>query len=291
MFAQRVPFWVFELICVGIIVWTLSMMARKRDAKELGLQYLSIAVAAWISEDTCIRFYEFYSYSAVWDLRLDKVPVLVPMIWPLVILSARDVARSLFRTGENTLVFAVFAIVCVDASLVEVISVACGLWSWSAPGHLHVPVIGIVGWGCFGAAVHLCLASSKQALQRALVVAAPILTHAFLVMLWWGFLRWVWRSDLGLASVSTVLVLGACASAYVLHLRRRGRFIAGDVVVPRVGAALLFLGLLIHETIVVRGDGTNIASLWMHAAAVAFPYSLATKLGASQRGSEKDIGG
>lgn len=291
MFAQRVPFWVFELICVGIIVWTLSMMARKRDTKELGMQYLSIAVAAWISEDTCIRFYEFYSYSSVWHLRLDKVPVLVPMIWPLVILSARDVASSLFRSSENMLVFAVFAIVCVDASLVEVVSVACGLWSWSAPGHLNVPVVGIVGWGCFGAAVHLCLASSKHALQRAVIVAAPILTHAFLVALWWGFLRWVWRSDLGIASVSAVLLLGACASAYALHLRRRGRFIEQEVAVPRVGAAVLFWGLLVYETVADRDHGTSVSSLWMHAVAVALPYSLSTKFGPSQRGSEKNIVG
>ncbi|NOZ01223.1 MAG: hypothetical protein GXP54_04960, partial [Deltaproteobacteria bacterium] len=59
--------------------------------------YALVAPAAWLAEDSCIRMFGFYGYADGWHLFLDRVPVMVALIWPLVILSARDITQRLYR--------------------------------------------------------------------------------------------------------------------------------------------------------------------------------------------------
>ena len=266
------PIAVFELACVAIVLLTLFAMARLQPATILLADYGALAVAAWVGEETCIAAYQHYAYSSAWHARLDLVPALVPLIWPLVILSARGVVTSLAPgiTAARRAAL-VGALVIIDASLVEVIAVRAGLWTWAEGGHLGVPVVGIVGWGLFAAAADAVLASGRRFRHASLVVLAPLATHALLVASWWAFFRWAWRGDLGDRSVAAVALLGLALAVGALRLRRDGRAIPRDVAAPRMLAA----GLFATEWLLVAPTDVRLCA---HVAAVALPYVLATEL-------------
>src|SRR4051812_38551467 len=85
----------FELACLPVVAFALALLARGRPSRELACDYALLAVASLVGEATCIGFYGFYSYAPGWHARVLEVPLLVPLIWPLVILSAREVATAL----------------------------------------------------------------------------------------------------------------------------------------------------------------------------------------------------
>lgn len=269
----------FEIACVLIIALTLAAMARERPVKELVADYLALAVAAWIGEESCVALYGYYHYAPGWDLRVDHVPLLVPLIWPLVILSARSVATALWPRATRLRPLLVGAVVAFDASLVEVIAVRAGLWSWAEPGHLGVPLIGMLGWGYFAlgadAALSLRLEGSEQ--RRALLprlatlVAGPLAAHALIQLTWWGGFRWGLRRDLGEASLIGVALIGAALLAPVLSARRAGHTLPPSIALPRIIAAGLFFVLLLLTA-------PTELPLWIHTAAVAVPYLAATGL-------------
>lgn len=284
------PLRVFEGACVAVVLLTLSLMARRAPGgvTRLLADYAALAVAGFIGEDTCVRFYRFYAYAPEWDGRVDVVPVLVPLIWPLVILSARSVADALAR-GASPLRRAIWvgALVVADASLVEVVAVRAGLWSWAEPGHIGVPVLGILGWGFFAFSADLArslLARAPRALSAiGVVVLAPLATHALLLVAWWSCFRWVLRGDLGWASTAAVVVASILATSAALGARARGRAMPLDVAIPRMVAAALFLAEL---ALTARPWESGVArALWIHTAAVALPYLAATRYRATAASS------
>lgn len=263
------PLIVFEGACVAVVALTLFTMRRARGTRELLRDYAILAVAAWVGEDSCIALYHFYEYAPGWHLRLHHVPVLVPLIWPLVILSARDVVSALWPSPVLRVMrpVAVAALVAFDASLVEVVAVRGGLWSWAEPGHLGVPVIGILGWGFFAAGADIALSRGKPLLA---ILLAPVTAHALLITTWWAFFRWTARGALGSTSLAGVVVVGVAAVAIVAIGRaRRGATIPFAIAAPRMIAAALFVALL------VSAAPTDLP-LWVHAASVAVPYLAAT---------------
>ncbi|MDI3281793.1 carotenoid biosynthesis protein [Polyangium sp. 15x6] len=271
------PLLVFEMACVVVVLLALAAMARRRPPADLLTDYAALAVAGWIGEETCVAFYEYYHYAMGWHVRLDRVPILVPLIWPLVILSAREVAACVWPRIERLRPLVVFAIVAFDASLVEVIAVRAGLWSWAEAGHLGVPIIGIVGWGYFAIGADLALSgrlsSGDGRIRRALatIVAAPLVAHALIQITWWGFFRWAQREALGVASIWGLSVIGAFVLASVVLARRRGGAIPLSVALPRMVAAGLFFVLLLSTA-------PAELSLWHHTAIVAIPYFAASEL-------------
>ncbi|HSO34006.1 MAG TPA: hypothetical protein VLT33_15840, partial [Labilithrix sp.] len=260
------PLHVFEGACIAVVALTLWTMGRARSASHLLRDYALLACAAWLGEDTCIALYRFYAYAPGWHLRLHHVPLLVPLIWPLVILSARDVVSATWPALRGGRPFAVAALVAFDASLVEVVAVRAGLWSWAEAGHLGVPVIGVLGWGFFALGADLALSRARPLLAIAL---GPLTAHALIVVSWWGLFRWTMRGALGTPSIVGVAVLGLLAVAVAVGTRRRGGAIPLAVAAPRMIAAALFLALLIATA---PAD----VPLWIHAAAVALPYLAAT---------------
>lgn len=277
------PIRLFELACIVIILATLAAMARGRDARALFTDYALLAVAGWIGEESAITAYRFYAYAPAWDARVVDVPLLVPAIWPLVILSARDVATGLWPAAQSWRHAAIVgAVVVVDASLVEVLAVRAGLWSWAEGGHLGVPVLGILGWGFFAFGADLWLGRAPKGPDRAWVIlVAPLVAHALIVASWWALLKWVLRGALGDASMVALVALGVTITILVVRARRAGGAIPFDVAWPRIFAALLFFVLLL------RSAPTD-ARLWIHVACVAVPYILATaqerRKGAAQEG-------
>lgn len=260
----------FEVACVVIIALTLAAMARRRPLGELLRDYLALALSAWLGEQSCILLYDFYHYAPTWHGRLGQVPILVPLIWPLVVLSACDVARGLWpRLSIAPLAAVCAAIVALDASLVEVVAVRAGLWAWAEPGHLGVPLIGILGWAYFALGAAWGLLRLPPSWRLLLVLLGPLCAHALILLSWWGLFRFALRGDLGNKSMMGVLAVGLLALIVAGTERRRGRSIPLSIALPRAIAASLFLILLLSSA---PTDG----NLWLHTAAVALPYCVAT---------------
>jgi hypothetical protein len=274
-----VPFPGFELACVAIVALTLAAMARVRPWPALLGDYVALALAGWLGEETCVAWYRFYGYSPAWHGHLDHVPVMIPLIWPLVILSARAVVDAVAPDLGRWRPLLVGALVVFDASLVEVIAVRARLWAWAEPGHLEVPVLGILGWGFFAVGADIALGLRRRAARPVTQVAvtaiglllALALTHLLIVGAWWGCFRWVVRGRLGDASFVGLAGIAALALAGAWAARRRGRALPLDVALPRMVAAALFL---ITLAVVAPGD----RRLWLHTALVAAPYLAITEL-------------
>lgn len=226
-----------EGLCAAVVLVFVAPWAR-RDPRPLAAlgRYLLLALVAWVGEATCIRAYGFYGYSSAWTLVVGPVPLLVPLIWPVVILSALDLARGLVPGASATRVALVTSgIVLADAALIEPVAVRAGLWSWTTPGPFDVPPIGVLGWAFFTLAAAFALERA-----RALVVVAPLVTHALLLAAWWGALRWVsgplpaWPAVVAVWAVSAVLTWRALVAPRVPLA----------FVLRRTPGALFFFGLL-----------------------------------------------
>lgn len=260
-----------EITCLGIVaLYVLEKLRRGAEAPRTFLgRLIVIAAAAWVTEETCIRCYGFYGYRPGWSVFLGRVPLLVAMIWPVVIDSARDLAVRLSPGGDRRVAGVTAALVLTDAALIEPVSVHAGLWSWTAPGLFGVPIIGALGWSFFTLTCVAILQAQERrgrGLSGALVAipGALLLTHLLLLAAWWGGLRWIaaevtaWPAVFGAWLLSAGLTL--CAARMP-----PGRVPARAGLLRRVPAALFFFVLLgIHW----RGAGVLVA--W--ALAFAPPY-------------------
>jgi hypothetical protein len=257
----EVAFAWIELGAALVLAFALVMMARS------GLRVsdmILISAAAWIGEDTCIRFYGFYQYDPRWTVFIDRVPLLIVLIWPVVILSGRELVKQLGGRGTIMVGLLVF----YDASLVEPIAVQAGLWSWNEPGLFGVPLIGLLGWGYFSTAIALCLDRLRDPIARtATIVVAPIVTHMLLVASWWLAFRWTLRDEIAHPLLTAISIAVALALAAIVS-RTRARA-SLEVMVPRMAAAAYFFVLLALE-------GGGAPALVMYAIAFAPPYLFAT---------------
>lgn len=245
-----------QIACVAIVaLYLLDRFRRDPEPGTSALRLLLIASASWIGEDSIIHAYGFYQYSPQWWPFLDRVPLLVVVIWPIVIDSASRLADCLLAPPSwlsRRIPLAAPALgaafVLADASLIEPVSVQAGLWSWNDPGVFHVPPIGILGWALFTFAALLLVrplqaSGPRRWLALLTPLLAPLATHAMLLACWWGALRWVNRpldSDFAIALAWFVLgglaVLSWCAA-----LRHR---VPVRELLARVPAATFFFALL-----------------------------------------------
>jgi hypothetical protein len=181
-----------ELCCSAVVaLWVVLRFAAQPSGarRALAVQMVTVAVAAWIAEDSCIRVYGFYGYSAdAWQIFVDRVPLLVLLIWPVVVTSAIDLAAAL-RVDVRRLPVVLLLLVVADAWFIEPIAVDAGLWSWTESGPFAVPTIGVLGWGCFALGVGVVVARGLTVVLA--VVVAPIVCHVLLLVLWWGTFRWL----------------------------------------------------------------------------------------------------
>jgi hypothetical protein len=239
---------VLELACAAIVIAYLAGALRRTDDRRGYLRRFAVlALASWLAEDSCIRLYGFYSYSPEWFPRIDRTPLLIVLIWPVVILSARELAGFLLRDRRWLPLVGGLFVLC-DASFMEPIAVRAGLWAWTQPGLFGVPPVGLLGWGYFAAA---CLLVFERVEARALrrgweavaLLVAPAGTHLALLASWWGLFRWINAEVPGRAAAVVVwaaalLVVGASLRA---GARRRVPLVA---LLSRVPAAVFFFVLL-----------------------------------------------
>jgi hypothetical protein len=188
-----------ELACAAIVGLYVVVRLRASGANRAAVSWrlFLLACAGWVGEDSVIRAYGFYGYAPSWSLFLDRVPLLIVVIWPIVIDSAHVLAAR-FVSGPVRVAVLGGLIVLADASLIEPIAVHAHLWSWSADNArsvFDVPPIGIAGWGYFAAAAIATFALREARrgaawADIAIVAAAPLATHGMLVASWWCVFRW-----------------------------------------------------------------------------------------------------
>jgi len=261
-----------QLSCAAILaLFTVVRVRRDPDPGRVLRRLAFLAVASWIGEESCIHLYGFYFYSPGWSLHVDRVPLLIPLIWPVVILSAYDLARYVLRDPRPLAVPLLgAAVVLADASLIEPIAVTSDLWTWTRPGLFAVPLIGIAGWSFFAGAAMAVFdradrATPARARDEALVlVVAPAATHVLLVVTWWAAFRWTqgFVSPWPVVALAWALSIGLAAYAWRAGLRRRIPVVFMWLRMP--AAAFFFALLALH--------GRGVAPLVAYALAFAPPY-------------------
>ena len=264
-----------ELISLAIVGSYVVVRARMDAEPSAFLGRLAILMAAsWAAENTVIHAYGFYAYSPEWSVFVDRVPLLVITIWPMVIHSAWDLAERLTSRRDRAPLVAAL-LVLADASLIEPIAVRAGLWHWTEPGLFEVPPIGILGWALFAWA---CLFVFHRMRAPWALPIAPALTHPMLLGLWWALFRWIngavppWPVVALAAGLSLWLALSA-------HRRRAGANIPLRELMLRVPAAAFFFVLLaVH--------GRDEPALVAYAVTFAPPYLVLTANAARARSSE-----
>ena len=231
--------------CFSLLVLVLFVAVDDDRAKCLRVAAL-IALGAFLGEDTCIRGYGFYEYSYEWHLFFDKVPVVVLLIWPAVVLSAAKIARALVpRASPARLAFLVGALVIFDAALIEPIAVHARLWHWTRQGIFQVPIIGILGWGFYAGSIVFLLERLPARARLVAPLVAPLMTHAMLLAGWWGLFRYTLRFDLPV-HVCVGLVLPAALVYASAAIRARATLGLGDLA-ARGAATSLFVYLLARD--------------------------------------------
>lgn len=257
-----------EALCVVLLLVGVALRARAGSLEPWKRDALWVFVGAWLGEHTCILAYDFYRYSPGWHAWLGTVPLLIPTIWILVVLSARDVAKALAPSSKLWLPLA-FLVIWYDASLIEPIATHAGLWRWSEAGPFAVPWIGMLGWALYGGAALAWLEYLPLHWRWTVALLAPLTTHVLLIALWWGALRWLGRSQ----PDSLALALGSWIVALLLGLwlwrARRSQSVPMALLLPRMPPAAFFFVLLATTQ-------TNVA-LGIYAAAFAVPWLLATR--------------
>lgn len=254
----------FELSCVAILAAAAALRALGPDPRRFFADAVPVAVAAWAAEDSCVRLYGFYGYSDRWLATLDVTPVLVPAIWVFVVLAARDVARAL---SPRAVLPVVFVLVALDGAFIEPIAVRAGLWSWSVPGPLGVPLVGPVGWACFAASAIAALERLGGWRRWAVVLVAPAASHALWWLAWWSLFRWlpVFADEW---AVGLALVLNLGVVGWLVHAGR-ARTVPLWPTASRFAPAGLFFALL------WQAQAPRV--LWLHSLAFALPWLVMTR--------------
>lgn len=256
--------WLIELTCLALIIAGTLLRARAPNFREWVRDAPVVLVAAWIGEDSTIRLYDFYAYSPKWHGFLDVTPVLIPVIWVFVVLSARDIARAL--APKHTVLLAYFLIF-FDASLIEPICTFSGLWTWHEPGPFNVPYIGTLGWTFFGGSLVFCLEKLKPRWLGILV--APLMMHAFLTSTWWAALKWIGGAMPDTRIYVALMWLAVIALTTALVRSKRTALIDLALVLPRLGPAAFFFTLLYAYS--------GPLPLWIYSVSFALPWIAATR--------------
>lgn len=244
---------VLELVCLAIVAaYVGARLARAPDAaarRAFVLRFAAIAVAAVAGEDSMIHAYGAYAYARSWSVFVDRVPLVVVLVWPVVIDSAAMLARRVViadALGDHRAVVRTSVLTAADASLIEPIAVRSALWSWSDAGLFDVPLVGIAGWAMFAGAATAILehGSGRGKASLALlftIVLAPLATHGLVLASWWGLFRWVQGP---VATTTAIAIAWVVLGATTLWAWRVGRRVPLADVLLRAPGAAFFFGLL-----------------------------------------------
>ena len=309
---------ILELICLAIVTsYVVARLLQAGDRRSrlafLG-RFALLAAASFLGEDSVIRAYGFYAYATGWSARLDHVPLVIILVWPVVIDSAATLARAIVTSGSgdantasgrgtlsSSLRVATLgaAIVLADASLIEPIAVRAGLWRWVEPGLFGVPLIGIIGWAYFAWAAIMVFELVRGGARILLLAAAPIVTHLLILVTWWVVFRWVSGERSAVAAAGLAWGAAVVVATRIARDGLRGRGLAvvpiGELLVRLPGALFFFvlLGMTAEgpsffaspDARAYAAPDVGLLALAAYAAAFAPPYLTALTLRAAGRRS------
>lgn len=247
---RAVSMFLFEMVIISITVFYVAMFrVNHPDDRHFLLWIVLVATSAWITEESCIRLYVFYSYSQSWHILLSHIPLMVIVVWPVLIHCAWDLASQLLGYGHRFVPLAAGGIVLTDAAFIETVSVRSGLWTWQEPGIFNVPPIGILGWACFA---FLCAFLYEEGRRRnfrlwfsLLVIVLPAVgTHLFLLVSWWGVFRWI-NIPIEAALAAATAWTMSIGLVFVFLRFRAGLHVKQKTLLLRLLAALFFFTLLL----------------------------------------------
>ncbi len=243
---------IVEFSCLLIIVQYVTMRLR-RDARgeerhgQVLARFALLALGGWIAEDAAMHLFNFYQYNPLFWPTLDRMPLLIALIWPVVIHSAWDLARALLGEGHRLVAPLAATFVLADASLIEPVAVRAGLWSWNAPGLFAVPPIGVLGWAFFTLIAVATLAKTPPRGPRGVLLLvpliAPIAVQPGLVAAWWGLFRWINVTVPPWPLVAIAWVLSITSALFLFRRGLRHRVPRAQMF-SRIPAALFFFVLL-----------------------------------------------
>ena len=260
-----------ELAAVATVaIYIVAHSSGQPKRRQFIIRIILVCAASWITEESCIRLYDFYDYSTNWVLFLAHLPLLVIVIWPIIVHSAWNLASQIVQPGCSRLVpLTAAAIVLTDASLIEPVGVQTGLWSWNQPGLFDVPPIGIFGWAYFA---FLCVLFFEQRKRRngakwvnLLILIVPVIgTHMLLLITWWGAFRWFKISIDPMLAAGIAWALSLSLVSVILKHRTGTRIKRKTLLLRLLGALLLFTWLALNSN--------ESALLIVYATAFAPPY-------------------
>lgn len=268
--------WTFALMLVGYVLWVwlgmpvdLGYTLSLPDIVVLGLLVIGllcfvwygrlygsgrwwalsalVVLSSWLAEHSAIEFYAFYHYAPDWRFFAGHVPLAVILIWPMVILTSHIVARRLGFTGVSA-VLAGSLMVIVEAALIEVVCVEADLWFWEGRGLFGVPLIGMIGWGCFAVGALAVVEWARGRWLLLMPLVGFVSTHLLLQVLWRaGFDR---ISELPLPDAAAVgafglLSLGATLLAW--RVRQRVGLSLVEIFPRLLAAELMYFILFISQ--------------------------------------------
>lgn len=236
---------IFQITAFCIVsIYFFHWFVRGNNPLSNILKFTAISVASWIVEETSIRAYHFYQYSSDWNLFLGNVPLLVILIWPLVIHSGWELASQLMSGNKRHARLIAALIIWIDASLIEVISVKIGFWSWNAPGIFEVPLIGIFGWVYFSFLSILILKFKMDRKSGAvkfiyILIFTVFGTHVLIIASWWLFFRWM-LFPLNMAYITPVAWIISILFIYVIQRKSLDANVDSKILILRFLPSVLF---------------------------------------------------
>jgi hypothetical protein len=249
---------ILGLLLAAAFLWR----ARRGGWRE----YAVVALAGFLAEESSMLLYGYYGYANQWALVLDRTPLAVALLWPVVVLSSLSLVRLSPGLGRPAAILWTAALVTWDTLVVEPVATNAGLWWWRDGGYFGVPVLGVLGWGFFAAAAAAVLWNRRRIaaidfLTLPVVIAA--LTQAVLAPLAFPAIAYDWTVPLSREGYAWLV--GGLAVALVpvaWRLRRRVRVELQHIAFKVAGAAMFF-GLLY---------GLWIAPLVVFCSLVPVPY-------------------
>lgn len=237
-----------EIICgLIIILYIFVKVWRNPYPLEFIYRYIALCIASWIGEESAILLYDFYQYSSDFHLFIDRVPLPIILIWPIVIESDWTLAKAWSNDIPSREIVFSSLLVLLDAFLIEPISVTAGLWCWNASNFFGVPFIGIFGWAFFGlGCIVICVYTNiknRLWLIFIAIIFAPLVVHIGILGSWWGLFRWIQIQVSSLIAVAVSCVLSAVASCLAYSCRANLSSIRGEILL-RIPPVIFFLSLV-----------------------------------------------
>ena len=261
-----------ELSCLLILGVHLAVGALRDVQPRRYLRRAALlALASFVAEDTCIRLYAFYAYNdQAWSVFVDRMPLLVMLIWPGVILSSWELAKLLMGhqpSARRWVPLVGGLLVLADASFIEAIAVRAGLWRWFEPGFFGVPPIGVLGWAFFaGLSMALFDRNDRHhrgaAADAGVLLIVPAATHVMLLVSWWSLARWISVPIPDWLMVTVVWCISVPLTLYSLRVRARDWVPLGAYMTRLPAAGFFFVLLALY------GSGALVA----YTLAFAPPY-------------------